>query len=154
MDAEQAGSQGSIPVGHFQGGFNGGAFGIHQLLFQGSRNVCNLTLVQGRRQKSKQTTEQKAGDITQPVTQPVAPPVKRLLALLAEKGDMGNAEIRRQFGLKDRTHVRNLYVDPAMEAGLIEYTLPDKPNSNLQKYRLTGKGRTWLAAVEEKRGTP
>jgi hypothetical protein len=24
-------------------------------------------------------------------------------------------------------------------------TIPDKPNSRLQKYRLTAKGRTWLA---------
>jgi predicted transcriptional regulator len=31
-----------------------------------------------------------------------------------------------------------------MKAGLIEYTIPEKPNSRLQKYRLTNKGRNLL----------
>ena len=31
-------------------------------------------------------------------------------------------------------------------AGLIELTVPDKPNSKNQKRRLTAKGRQWLAA--------
>jgi DNA-binding PadR family transcriptional regulator len=35
---------------------------------------------------------------------------------------------------------------------LIEYTIPDKPGSRLQKYRLTDKGRAWLAAIQERLG--
>lgn len=81
------------------------------------------------------------GEVTPPVTQPVAPPVAALLALLAEAGELGNAEIRERMQLKDRTHVREHYIDPALMQGLIEMTIPDKPRSRLQKYRLTAQGR-------------
>jgi ATP-dependent DNA helicase RecG len=70
----------------------------------------------------------------------VAPPVARLLELLSMKGALGNAEIRQQLGLKDRAHLREHYIAPALASALIEMTLPDKPNSRLQKYRLTHKG--------------
>lgn len=33
------------------------------------------------------------------------------------------------------------HIQPHLEAGLLEMTIPEKPNSRLQKYRLTSKGR-------------
>jgi ATP-dependent DNA helicase RecG len=35
-------------------------------------------------------------------------------------------------------------LNPLIEAGLIEMTIPDKPRSNKQEYRLTQKGRALL----------
>lgn len=67
-----------------------------------------------------------------------------LVGLLGQAGAMGNAEIRRHLGLKDRTHLRERYLDPALADGLIEPTIPDKPNSRLQQYRLTEKGAELL----------
>ena len=37
-------------------------------------------------------------------------------------------------------HFANDYLQPALEADLIQYTIPDKPKSRLQQYRLTAKG--------------
>ena len=44
------------------------------------------------------------------------------------------------MGLSDRTKFRKKYVNPLLEEGILEMTIPDKPNSQNQKYRLTPKG--------------
>lgn len=71
-------------------------------------------------------------------------PVNPLLNILFEEGVLGAKKIREELGFKDRAHVRNCYITPALAENLIEMTLPDKPKSRLQKYRLTEKGRTCL----------
>lgn len=86
-----------------------------------------------------------------PVTQPVTPPVEKLLAAFSSGESLGGTEIRTLLGLKDRTHVRQYYIEPALSAGLIEYTIPDKPNSRLQQYRLTDKGHALLASQKDDR---
>ena len=40
--------------------------------------------------------------------------------------------------------MRRRYLRLLLDLGLIEYTIPGKPNSRLQKYRLTAKGRAAL----------
>lgn len=42
------------------------------------------------------------------------------------------------------------YLSPTLEQGLVEMTVPDKPNSRLQKYRLTARGRAALAEARRK----
>ena len=79
--------------------------------------------------------------VTGEVTPPVTPPVEQLLVMLAEEGPLSSAELRERLQLKDRTHFREHYTAPALEHGLIEYTIPDKPNSRLQRYRLTETGK-------------
>lgn len=45
----------------------------------------------------------------------------------------------------DRTKFRHHVLNPLLTEGLIEMTVPNKPTSRLQKYRLTKTGRELLA---------
>ena len=78
-----------------------------------------------------------------PVTDPVTDPVRRLLGLLAH-GPLAPSEIQQRLNLKHRPTFKTNYLRPALEQGWIEPTLPDKPNSRLQKYRLTEPGQQLL----------
>ncbi len=74
---------------------------------------------------------------------PEVTPEVRLLRVLA--GEMTRRQLKAALGLKDDEHFRKAYLLPALEAGLIEMTIPDKPRSSKQKYRLTNKGRQVMA---------
>lgn len=67
----------------------------------------------------------------------VTPQVKELLSVL--KGEMSRDELQTALGLQDRKSFSERYLKPALNAGLIEMTIPEKPNSRLQKYRLTNR---------------
>ena len=62
------------------------------------------------------------------------------------------AELQSAAGIKHREHFRKTYTEPLVSAGWLEQTIPDKPTSRLQKYRLTEKGRAWLAAQSQSGG--
>ena len=62
--------------------------------------------------------------------------------------EMGRAELMRALGLKDEKHFREHYQQTAMNQGLIEMTIPDKPRSRSQKYRLTDLGKQILVHKE------
>ncbi len=85
--------------------------------------------------------------VAPPVTPPVTPSVKKLLELFSENKILGNQRIRELLGVKDRKNVRKYYIIPAMELGAIEYTIPDKPKSRNQKYKLTSIGRKILMEI-------
>jgi ATP-dependent DNA helicase RecG len=80
--------------------------------------------------------------VTGQVTPHVTPEVGKLLEALP--GEMSRGELMEKLRLKDGMHFGMDYLQPSLAAGLIEITIPDKPRSSKQKYRLTDKGRQAL----------
>ena len=60
--------------------------------------------------------------------------------------ELSRSEMMEKLGISHRTNFNDNYLDKAFENGWIEMTIPDKPQSKKQRYRLTQKG----AAEKEK----
>ena len=86
-----------------------------------------------------QVTPQVTPEVTPQVTPQVTPEVIGILSVL--KGAMDRRSLQVAMGLKAEKNFRLVYLRPALDAGLIEMTIPDKPRSSKQKCRLTDKGR-------------
>lgn len=68
------------------------------------------------------------------------------LKLLVE-GALGRREIASLLNVSPRSGYIKRFLAELAEDGLIELTIPEKPNSRLQKYRLTEKGKIVLAEI-------
>ena len=60
--------------------------------------------------------------------------VKRMLACMEYDIPYTANEILSRLGLKSKETFRRNYMNPAIELGLVQMTLPDKPNSKNQRY--------------------
>lgn len=67
--------------------------------------------------------------------------------LFLQKAELGRAEIASELGHKRVSGELNKQIKRLLEMELIERTLPEKPTSRLQKYRLTEKGRSVLEGI-------
>ena len=65
----------------------------------------------------------------------------KVLGLLAADRPMSRLELSRTLGQKKIPGQLNKVIRLLMREKSIEYTLPEKPQSRFQKYRLTEKGR-------------
>lgn len=83
------------------------------------------------------------------VTPHVETQVWRLLTVMKDAED--RETLQRRLGLKARKNFRLLYLAPALSNGLIEMTIPEKPRSRKQKYRLTPKGKAWLTEHQKEK---
>jgi ATP-dependent DNA helicase RecG len=89
-------------------------------------------------------------EMTPQVTPHVTPQVTpQVLAVLGEARKAGSRnELMEAAGLRDREHFRSAYLEPLLDAGWLEMTIPDKPRSPKQRYRTTEAGKRVLAEAE------
>ena len=81
-------------------------------------------------------------EVTTEVNAEVNAEVKSVIEHLSD--ELTRRELQEKLGLKHDEYFRKAYLLPSLESGCIEMTIPDKPNSRLQKYRLTKKGKQLL----------
>lgn len=67
-------------------------------------------------------------------TSPVSASIQRLLDAIGGE-TLSAVEIMERLNMTHRPTFRKNYLNPALNAGVIEMTIPDKPNSRNQKYR-------------------
>ena len=101
-----------------------------------SRQKYRLT----QKGKNIKPTDQVTDQVREQVTEQVTEQVKTLIRAI-DNHEYSRTEIMEIMGLKHRTSFSDNYIQPTLEMGLIELTIPDKPNSSRQKYRLTQKGK-------------
>ena len=70
----------------------------------------------------------------------------RVLGALS-RGALSARALADALGMRSKTGALKRTLSEMLSETLIEYTLPDKPNSRLQKYRLTEKGRRVLGSA-------
>lgn len=95
------------------------------------------------RRSAKELTGQVTGQLTGQVTGQVDSWVFRVL-LACELQPLKSSEIQEVAGIRHRETFQRNYLDHLLRENLLERTIPDKPQSRLQKYRLTAKGASLL----------
>lgn len=72
--------------------------------------------------------------VSDQVNSQVSDQVKKLLDVLGSR-TLSALELMEKLNLRHRPSFRKNYLNPAIASGLVEMTIPDKPNSRNQKYR-------------------
>ncbi|MCC5925588.1 MAG: DUF4062 domain-containing protein [Bacteroidetes bacterium] len=88
-------------------------------------------------------TGEVTGEVTPYVPLEVTDEVMALIKYLSDQ-TVSRTQLQIAMNLQSQANFRDRYLQPALEFELVEMTIPDKPKSRLQKYRLTDKGRQLL----------
>lgn len=77
--------------------------------------------------------------------QPFLPDASRTVMSVLKGNVMSRKDIFTAIGMHGDSRAFNRILRPLLNEGYIEMTIPDKPNSKLQRYRLTDEGNKVLA---------
>lgn len=123
------------------------------------------TLRRRPRQESVAPTMEVTGEVTgevvsrpesRPESQPESRPESMELRVLSalEAGPLSKAEISAQLGHKEVSGRLNQVIRLLLADQTVEYTIPDKPVSRMQRYQLTDKGKAHLATSRRGEAAP
>lgn len=104
--------------------------------FKFSDNFLRITLP---------ANEKVTPQVTPQVIPQVTPQVNELLKVFTDKHN--RSELQKKLALLDRENFRKHYLQPAIEAGYIGLTIPDKPTSSKQQYYLTEEGANFINSL-------
>ena len=90
-------------------------------------------------------------DDSQSPAEASAPGKNEMRLLRVMSGEMTRKEIRDAMQLKNWSHIKKRYVDPCLNQGWIEMTIPEKPRSSKQRFRITPVGRAKLRTQRRER---
>ncbi|MBN2729330.1 MAG: putative DNA binding domain-containing protein [Bacteroidales bacterium] len=96
--------------------------------FKFSENYLRMTFLASEKLSTQVTTH---------VTTQVTTQVEELIKIFT--GEHTRQDLQAKLNLANRENFRKNYLQSALDEGLIELTIPDKPKSSKQKYRLTEK---------------
>lgn len=114
-------------------------FGLQSPIWRSEEGV-GVTLVLSTMEENMEVTMDDAMEVSMEV--------KKMVELFS--GEISRKEIQELLNLANAEHVRLNYIIPSIEHGLIEMTRSDVPQSRLQKYRLTPKGKVMQEKLKRK----
>ncbi len=117
-------------------------YGIKSPIWENDTNGVKLTFF-----GSTDVTKEDNTDVTKEDNTDVTKEVKRLILLMNIDKTYTKKELQEKMLLKNDEHFRKAYIKPLLEKKIIEMTIPDKPKSSNQRYRLTIKGISFLNAI-------
>jgi predicted transcriptional regulator len=93
--------------------------------------------------------KKKASPKAQPITQEVQGPSQDQVEILRRcEREQKIGDLMSVLGRTNRTKFRTQVLHPLVELELIALTVPEKPQSSKQKYRLTEKGAAYLRKLK------
>lgn len=87
-----------------------------------------------------EVTTEVSEEVTVEVATEVSEKAQKLLVLLELNKEYTKKELQEKLELKNDEYFRKSYMLPLLDMKILEMTIPDKPKSSKQKYRLTKKG--------------
>ena len=122
-------------------------YGVVEPVIEVSENWVTTTFTRPVEHAWDQVTDEVTGEVwPQPESQPESLEM-RVLSLLSN-GPMSKSALSTGLGQKEVSGQLNKVIRLLLANKTIEYTIPEKPNSRLQKYWLTDRGKALLGELE------